>query len=118
MRKILHITAMTLALRGASALIAQNPPAQVPIPAPDAAGKTEVTYAKVKEFTPGQKIVLDVDNAIDKTFDLNDRQTTVSLVSDLKVGDAVKIVERNLDGKKVYEITRHTKGAPESPAKN
>lgn len=62
------------------------------------------TLARVKEFTPGKKIVLDVDNAPDKSYDLADRNTTVQVPSSLKVGDAVKVTERTVNGKKMVDI--------------
>jgi len=75
------------------------------------ASKPDVTYGRVKELTAGQKVVIDVDNAVDKTFDLNDKDVTVKLASGLKVGDPVKVTEHSVAGKtKSVAITRHTGG--------
>jgi hypothetical protein len=77
----------------------------------DKAGKPDVTYGRVKEITPGQKVVVDVDNAIDKSFDLTDKDVAVKLASGLKVGDPVKITEHSVAGKtKSVQITRHAGG--------
>jgi hypothetical protein len=75
------------------------------------AGKPDVTYGRVKELTAGQKVVIDVDDAIDKSFDLTDKDVAVKLASGLKVGDPVKITERSVAGKtKSVQITRHAGG--------
>jgi hypothetical protein len=85
-------------------------------PAPDASAATranepDTSYGKVKEITAGKKVVIDVDNAIDKDFDLTDRDVTYKVAKDLKVGDTVKIVERDAAGKKkTVEIAKHAGG--------
>ena len=87
--------------------------AQEPAPLPPQANtkpKVDITYARVKEFTAGQKIVLDVDNAMDKSFDLTDKDTKVTLAKGLKVGDPVKVTERTVNGKKVVDIIHHSGG--------
>jgi hypothetical protein len=75
------------------------------------ANKPDVTYGRIKEITAGQKVVVDVDDAIDKSFDLTDKDVAVKLASGLKVGDPVKITERSVAGKtKSVQITRHAGG--------
>jgi hypothetical protein len=75
------------------------------------AGKPDVTYGRVKELTAGQKVVIDVDNAIDKSFDLTDKDLTVKLAPGLKVGDPVKVTEYSVAGKtKRVQITHHSGG--------
>lgn len=74
------------------------------------AGKPGVTYGRVKELTAGQKVVIDVDNAVDKTFDLADKDVRVSLAKGLKVGDPVMISELDNQGKKSVRIVRHSGG--------
>jgi hypothetical protein len=69
-----------------------------------------VTYGRIKEFTAGQKIVVDVDNALDKSYDLSDKEITVNLAKGLKVGDSVKVTERDVRGKKTVQIVRHSGG--------
>ncbi|HWQ53019.1 MAG TPA: hypothetical protein VN442_04995 [Bryobacteraceae bacterium] len=64
------------------------------------AKNADVTYGRIKELDPGQKLVVDVDNAMDKSFDLTDRDVSMKLATGLKVGDPVKITERNVNGKK------------------
>jgi hypothetical protein len=86
--------------------LAQNPPAS-PAPRADRTDP-DVTYGRVKEFTAGQKIVVDVDNSIDKNFDLKDKDIAVKVDKALKVGDPVKITERSVAGKKTVEIVKNT----------
>jgi ribosomal protein L21E len=76
--------------------------------APDA--DADMTYGRIKEFTAGQKIVIDVDNAIDKTFDLTDKDKAITVENELKVGDPVMVTERDRDGKDAVHITKHTGG--------
>lgn len=71
----------------------------------------DVTYARVKEFTAGHKIVLDVDDAPDKSFDLTDKDTKVTVATGLKVGDPVKIVEKTVNGKTMVQISHHSGSA-------
>jgi hypothetical protein len=89
--------------------------AQPPKPDADktvtAKGKPDVTYGRVKELTAGQKIVIDVDDAVDKTFDLSDNDLAVNLGAGLKVGDPVKVTEHSVAGKtKRVQVVRHTGG--------
>jgi hypothetical protein len=69
-----------------------------------------VTYGRIKEFTAGQKLVVDVDNALDKSFDLTDSDHRVNIAAGLKAGDPVKVTEREVNGKKTVEIVKHTGG--------
>jgi hypothetical protein len=71
--------------------------------------KTDVTYGRVKELTPGKKIAVDVDNSPDKSFDLTDKDTTVTLAKGLSVGDPVKVIERKANGKNAVRIVRDTR---------
>lgn len=76
-----------------------------------AVSDADVTYGRVKELTPGQKVVIDVDDAVDKTFDLSDKDVAVKLGKGLKVGDPVKVNEREVAGKtKSVMITKHAGG--------
>lgn len=71
----------------------------------------DVTYGRIKEFTAGQKIEIDIDNAPDKTFDLTDKNVTVKIAKGLKAGDPVKVAERSKMGKTTsVMITKHTGG--------
>ncbi len=75
-------------------------------PAPSAerlATDPNATYGRVKEFSAGQKLVIDINNAPDKNYDLaNDRDLVVP--QGIKVGDTVKITERDVNGKKTISI--------------
>jgi hypothetical protein len=71
----------------------------------------DATYGRIKELTAGQKVVIDVDNAVDKTFDLTDKDVTVKMAKGLKVGDPVKVVEQEVAGKtKSVMISKHSGG--------
>jgi hypothetical protein len=88
--------------------------AQTPVPPPtssaDRAADADGTHGKVKEFTAGQKLVIAVDNAPDKSYDLTDKDVTVKVPQDLKVGDAVKVAEKGSGKGKTIEIAKHTGG--------
>jgi hypothetical protein len=76
-----------------------------------AASDKDVTYGRIKELTPGQKVVINVDNAPDKSFDLSDKDVAVKLAKGLKVGDPVKVQEHDVVGKtQSVMITKHTGG--------
>jgi len=109
-----HMTVLVLA--GAMTLFGQQPAAThdqttTKSRAKAAVSDTDVTYGRVKEFTTGQKIVIDVDNAPDKTFDLADKDLAVKLAKGLKVGDTVKVSEHDVAGKtKSVMISKHSGG--------
>jgi hypothetical protein len=112
-RHVLPIVAASILLTGGSAMFGQ---ATSPTPA-NPSGRTaaartdaDVTYGRIKELTAGQKVVIDVDNAVDKSFDLTDKDTTVKLAKGLKEGDPVQVTERDRNGKKTVQITRHSGG--------
>jgi hypothetical protein len=72
---------------------------------------TDVTYGRIKELTAGQKVVIDVDNAVDKEFSLTDKDLSVKLAKNLKVGDPVKVTEHEVLGKtKSVTIAKHSGG--------
>ena len=76
-----------------------------------AVSDTDVTYGRIKELTAGHKVVINVDNAPDKSFDLTDKDVAVKLAKGLKVGDPVKVQEHDVAGKtKSVMITKHTGG--------
>ena len=71
----------------------------------------DATYGRIKELTAGDKVVINVDNAPDKTFDLKDKDVAVKMGKGLKVGDPVKVVENEKMGKtQSVMITKHTGG--------
>jgi hypothetical protein len=109
MRNALFVVTAALMLFGGNSLVAQRPnPLRMNFADK---GKPDVTYGRVKEITAGQKIVIDVDDAIDKSFDLSDKDLSVKLAPNLKVGDPVKISEHSVAGKtKTVQITRHSGG--------
>jgi hypothetical protein len=119
MKHILPVFTTALLLTGGSALFAQAPQtptdrdatATTKARAKDAVSDADVTYGRIKELTAGQKVVINVDNAPDKTFDLADKDLSVKLPKGLKVGDTVKINEHSVLGKtKSVTISKHSGG--------
>jgi len=115
MRKYIQLAMCGLLIGGATLS------AQVPQAAEDAAkqggqatqkaGQTaeravtgDATYGRVKEFKAGDKLVLDINNAPDKSYDLS-KDRDVVVAPGLKVGDPVKITESEVNGKKTTNIT-------------
>lgn len=76
----------------------------------DRTANPDVTYARIKEFNAGKKLVLDVDNAIDKSFDLTKSDPAVNVPAGLKVGEPVKVTECIVNGKKSVDIAMDTEG--------
>ena len=121
MKHTMPFLAATLLLSAGTVLLGQAPTPTAPSDKADKAGtrarasaKTtdaDVTYGRVKEFTAGQKIVIDVDNAPDKEFDMTDKDVAVKLAKGLKVGDPVKVTEHAELGKtKSVNIVKHSGG--------
>jgi hypothetical protein len=116
MRKYIHFVAMCgLLIGGAAIASAQAQPAkdatQKAGQATQKAGQTaeravtdhDATYGRVKEFKAGDKLVLDINNAPDKSYDLT-KEHDVVVAPGLKVGDPVKITETDVNGKKTTNI--------------
>jgi hypothetical protein len=118
MYRALQLSMAALLLTGSGALYAQTAESRTEhatehtkARAKAAASDQDVTYGRIKELTPGQKVVINVDNAPDKSFDLSDHDVAVTLGKGLKVGDPVKVQEREVAGKtKAVSITKHTGG--------
>jgi hypothetical protein len=68
----------------------------------------DAIYGRIKEVKDKQKIVIAVDNAPDKTYNLADAKTNVTLADALAVGDPVKVLETERDGRKSVQIARDT----------
>jgi hypothetical protein len=115
MTRILPILTTALLLTAGTSLLAQATAPDDKSATRARAGTTktdtDVTYGSIKELTAGQKVVVDVDNAPDKTFDLNDKSVTVKLGKGLKIGDPVMVTEHENMGKtKSVTIAKHTGG--------
>jgi hypothetical protein len=101
-RGVVTLLAMALA-SGLSAPAQQT----TPRPArPEQSKDIEVVYGRIKEVKAGQKIVIDVDNAKDRTYNLEDKDRTIKIAEDLAVGDPVKILETK--STKAVQIVRDT----------
>src|SRR5438270_4863015 len=79
--------------------------------------KADVSYGRIKEITPA-KVLIDVANLPDKSFDLTDKDKTYHVASGLKVGDSVMVSERKINGKKVVDVARHSGGGVKHGAKS
>ena len=112
-RNGLAVIASILLTFGSAAFAQANPPA-------DRSEKTDrkadVTYGRIKEITPA-KVVVDVANWPDKSFDLTDKDKTYHVASGLKVGDSVMVTERKVNGQKVIDIAQHSGGGVKHGAK-
>ena len=65
-----------------------------------------VTYGRIKEVKAGQKIVVAVDGAPDKTYNLADAKRTITLAEGLAIGDPVKVMGTDKKGAKTVQIVR------------
>jgi len=114
----MQLSVAAMALLGAGSIFAQAPQKKAERAAEttkarvkDAVTDHDVTYGRIKEVTSGDKVVINVDNALDKTFSLHDKNVTVKMAKTLKVGDPVKIKEHEVAGKTTtVTITKHTGG--------
>src|SRR4051794_16404482 len=98
MKKSVQVLITAITLIGSTALLgeaaqnkAEHATSKAKADAKAAVSDKDVTYGRIKGLTPGQKLAINIDNAPDKTFDLNDKGVTVHLAKGLKVGDPVKI---------------------------
>lgn len=77
----------------------------------------DAIYGRVKEFKSGEKLVIDINNAPDKSYDLA-KQHDVVVAPGLKAGDPVKITESEANGKKTTNIAMdNTPGVEHGDAK-
>jgi len=76
--------------------------------------KTDVVYGTIKEVKSGEKIVINVPNAIDKTYNLADPKTAVEVADGLAVGDPVKIMETKRNNDNVVHIVRDDRNGGQS----
>jgi hypothetical protein len=94
-------TFAVLSLLVASTLSVPGQPTKSPGPQPDEVLKAEtekskdvdLVYGRIKELKGGQKIVIQVDNAPDKTYNLADKDRSIKVTEGLAVGDRVKVME-------------------------
>jgi hypothetical protein len=108
MRK-LPMLLMALTLLGAGSLFADDAKKEQGTSTRARTTDGDVSYGRVKEFVAGDKVVIDVDNAIDKTFELDDKDLTVNMDTGLKVGDTVKVKEHSTAGKTTkVMISKHS----------
>ena len=120
MKRLFSVLTLGVFFAGASVMLAQEKgvkgeakeaKASAKASAKAAAKDVDATYGRIKELTPGKNVVIDVDNAPDKSFDLADKDLRVTMAKSLKVGDPVKVVEHEVMGKtKRVTITKHTGG--------
>jgi hypothetical protein len=104
--RTLALLAGTLLIGSSSAL-----PQEAGKPTPDQVIKTTkddgATYGKIKDVKKGDKIVIAVDGAPDKSYSLGDPKRSITVAEDLAVGDPVKVLETNdKKGAKSVQIVR------------
>jgi hypothetical protein len=95
------------------------------LPPPDQSGAeqadkrtkdTEVVYGRIKEVKAGQKIVIQVDKAPDRTYNLMDKERIIHVSEDLAVGDPVKVlVAKRTKSVQIVRDSRRSAGRPEAP---
>ena len=72
----------------------------------------DLVYGKVEKYEPGKSINVTVPGTVvqTKTFDLDDKDTTYKVPSNIKVGDWVSILEKDgPNGKKSVTIKHSAK---------
>jgi hypothetical protein len=108
-------TFAVLSLLTTGALWVPAQQAKSPDPRPDEvlkaatekSGDVELLYGRIKELKGGQKIVIQVDNGPDKTYNLADKDKSIKVAEALAIGDPVKVMESK-DSKGV-QIVRDVK---------
>jgi hypothetical protein len=58
----------------------------------------------VKEYSAGQKLVIEIAGSPERSYNLSDKSETVVVAPGLKAGDAVRIVENDVNGKRTINI--------------
>src|SRR5688500_9921226 len=106
MNRLFPVLTTALVLAGGSLALGQQPttpPADrgsatenTKARAADAASNEAVNFGTVKEYTAGKKVVIDIDNAPDKSFDLTDKDLKITMADTVKVGDTVKVTEHSV----------------------
>jgi hypothetical protein len=102
------------AVFAAGLCLAQQQQGQSPNPTPtpqevtaEAAQNNDgAVFGTIKDVKAGQKIVVDVDKGRDRTYNLADTKTAVTVAEGLAVGDKVKIIESGKKGSKSVQIVR------------
>jgi hypothetical protein len=74
------------------------------------------TYGKIKDVKAGEKIVIAIDGAPDKTYSLADAKRTITVAEGLAIGDAVKVLETDNKNAKSVQIVRDAR--PEAERSN
>ena len=108
-RGIILVALLFAGAFGATAQQSASPaprPDQVLAAEPEHGKDVNVVYGRIKELKGGQKIVIHVDNAKDKTYNLADRDRAVTVAEALAVGDPVKVIEAKTT--KAVQIVRDT----------
>src|SRR5262245_36805633 len=94
-------TFAVLSLLVTSALSVPAQQTKSPDPQPDQVLKAateksdgvDLVYGRIKELKSGQKLVIQVDNGPDKTYNLTDKDRNIKVADALAVGDRVKVME-------------------------
>ena len=97
--------AMCIALLAGGLVFAGQGTTPKPDRIEERAANVDGVYGTIKKVTLGKEIVIAVDNAPDKTYNLADPKQAVSVAEGLAIGDKVKVVEsRKKDGKTIQIV--------------
>jgi hypothetical protein len=101
-----------LLVGGAATLSAQAPQQTQPQPTqpqttPQSKGTAERaqgTAGRVKEYSAGKTLVIEVAGAPERNYDLTSKDQSIVIAPGLKAGDSVRIVESNAGGQRTINI--------------
>ena len=93
----------------------QQSTAQQPAPTPEqvlsqSRDNDSGTAGKIKEIQGGQKIVIAVDNALDKSYSLTDAKRKITLAEGLVIGDRVRVLESDASVQIVRDMSTTMSG--------
>lgn len=66
---------------------------------------TEGTMGRVKEYNAGQRLVIEVAGAPERSYDLSSKEQSIVVAPNLKAGDTVRIMENETGGRHTINIT-------------
>jgi len=70
-----------------------------------AAERAQGTAGRVREYNAGQRLIIEVAGAPERSYDLSSKDQSIVIAPGLKAGDTVHIMENEANGKKTISIT-------------
>lgn len=109
MHKYLKSALMSGLLIGGAFTLSAQAPQQTPqsTQTPQSKGTAERAQGiagHVKEYSAGQKLVIDVAGAPERSYDLTSKDQSIIVAPGLKAGDAVRVVENDANGRKTINV--------------